>query len=195
MSIKVITAPDSELITVVEAAEFMRIDSYSSETTTISALITAARQWCEEYLGRAIGIQTLEVILDSFPLRGIVLRSPVISVTSVKYLDTSNVQQTLVEDTDYYIAEDSEPGLIKPVSAWPNTLNIADAIRVRYQAGYQAAGDSPLLSAELPSTIKTAMLMLISDMYENREAQVEKVLNANPTVERLLSMYRLEMGI
>jgi hypothetical protein len=38
------------------------------------------------------------------------------------------------------------------------------------------------------------MLMMIADMYANREAQVEKVLTANPTVERLLSMMRLEMG-
>jgi hypothetical protein len=36
--------------------------------------------------------------------------------------------------------------------------------------------------------------MMVADMYTNREAQVEKPLSANPTVERLLSMYRLGMG-
>jgi uncharacterized phiE125 gp8 family phage protein len=194
MSIKIITAP-SEVITAAEAAEFLRIDNVDDEETTINAFIKAARQWCEEYLCRAIGVQTIEVILDSFPSRGIFLRSPVISVTSVKYMDTSNVEQTLVENTDFYVGEDGEPCLIKPVSGWPDTLSIPDAVRVRYEAGYQPSGTSPSESQDLPETIKTAMLMLISDMYENREAQSDKVLNINPTVERLLSMYRLEMGI
>jgi hypothetical protein len=52
-----------------------------------------------------------------------------------------------------------------------------------------------MLSEALPATIKTAMLMYIADLYENREAQVEKPLTANLAVERLLSTYRLEQGI
>lgn len=191
--IKVIIPP-SEVITVEEAAEFMRIDNYASEEATISAFITAARQWCEEYLSRAIGVQTVEEVLEAFPRNGIPLRPPVIEVESVKYLDGSNVEQTLEEDDDYYISDDSEPGMIKPVSAWPSTLNINNAVRVKYTTGYQPEGLSPQQSKDLPATIKTAMLMLVADMYENRTAQVEHVLNANPAVERLLSMYRLEMG-
>jgi uncharacterized phiE125 gp8 family phage protein len=197
MSIKIITPVASELISVAEAAEFLRIDSYSSETTTISAFITAARQWCEEYLGRSIGVQTLELVLERFPSKGIVLPAPLVSITSIKYLDTSNVEQTIAA-ADYYVAEDQDPPTVKHKDgsgAWPSTLNVDDAVRVRFQAGYQAEGDSPLISKELPNTIKIAMLMIIVDLYENRTAQVDYTLSSNPTVERLLSMYRLEMGI
>lgn len=197
MSLKVITAP-SEIITVSEAADFMRVDFPDDEESIISAMITSARQWCEEYLRRAIGVQTLETILPCFPQRGrkeILLRPPVISVTSVKYLDTSGVEQTLVLNTEYRLSIDSDPAEIVPVdNAWPACLDVANAVRVRYQTGYYGGG-SPAESIELPKTIRTAILMQVADLYHNRESQVEKPLSSNPTLERMLSMYRLEMGI
>lgn len=198
MSLKIITPPTTEIVTVDEAVQFMRVDSPSAaEEALIETMITAARKWCEEYLRRAIGVQTLELILDEFPSLGnqaILLRPPVVSVTSVKYIDADGDEQTMVEDVDYYLAKDSEPGEIRPVAYWPYSLNTADAVRVRYQAGY-CADESPILSEILPETIRTAILMQVADLYNNREAQVEKPLSVNQTLERLLSMYRLEMSL
>jgi uncharacterized phiE125 gp8 family phage protein len=188
---KIITAPD-ELITVAEAAEFMRAEFSSSEEDLVESLITAARQWCEEYLGRAIGVQTIELRMGGFPdnAEPIVLRSPIIEVNSVKYLDTNGDEQTM--DADDYLVSDAEPAEIVPVSEWPVAFGSSDSVRVEYDAGYMAG--SPMLSQELPRTIRTAILMMVADMYTNREAQVEKPLSANPTVERLLSQYRLNLG-
>ncbi|MCK5581818.1 MAG: phage gp6-like head-tail connector protein [Candidatus Omnitrophica bacterium] len=197
MSIKIITQPE-EILTVSEVADFLRIDFPDEETTEIQNMITAARLWCEEYLQRSIGIQTLETILGAFPTIGrqeIKLFPPVISVTSVKYLDTNNDEQTLVVGTDFYSSVDSEPGEVVPVSAWPVSLDVANSVRVRYTTGYSDPGNSPLLSTALPSSIRLAMLMQIGDLYENREAQTTHTLTANPTIERLVSVYRLGMGI
>lgn len=201
MSLRVITAPSSEIITVAEAAEFLRLDDNGDspptypDQTTLESFITTARHWCEEYLRRAIGVQTLEIVLNNFPKNGIFLRPPVIGVTSVKYIDTNGSEQTL-SSSDYRVATDNEPAIItlSVNSSWPAILNVPDAVRVRYQAGYTDEGDSPSY-VTLPKTIKTAMLMQIADLYQNRESQTEKQLNANPTLERLLSVYRLEMGI
>jgi uncharacterized phiE125 gp8 family phage protein len=190
--LKVIQQPD-ELITAADAAEFMRAEFSVAEEDLVESLITAARQWCEEYLRRAIGVQTLELRQNGFPADSgpIILRSPIIDVTSVKYLDADGEEVTL--DEDEYITSDAEPAEIVPVSAWPETYSSADSVRVEYEAGY-GDGSSPLVAPVLPKTIRTAILMMVADMYANREAQVEKPLTANPTVERLLSMMRLEMG-
>lgn len=196
MGLKIITNPSSELITADEAAEFMRAEFASHELTTIQTMITAARQWCEEYLCRVIGIQTLEAVLDDFPRVGsqaIILRPPVISLASVKYFDSNGVEQTM-PGADYLATIDSEPGEVRPLGFWPCTQARAGSVRVRYQAGYQN-DDSPLLSKVLPATIRTAILMQTADLYSNRESQVERPLSANLTLERLLSPYRLEMGI
>jgi uncharacterized phiE125 gp8 family phage protein len=191
---KLITEPD-ELITVEEAAEFMRAEFSESEESLIETLITAARQMCEEYLFRRIGVQTVELRDKSFPANNapIILPAPLISVTSIKYLDTNNAEQTL--DEDDYIVSDSSPGLIIPVISWPDTSNSGDSLRVLFVAGYSGTGESPMQSEALPKTIKTAILMQIADMYENREAQLEKPLAANQTLANLLAPYRLEIGI
>lgn len=52
--------------------------------------------------------------------------------------------------------------------------------------------DSPTI---IPSAIKAAALLFIGDLYENREGSSEKVLVANPAVDRLLYPYREEIGI
>jgi uncharacterized phiE125 gp8 family phage protein len=196
VSVKIITPP-TEIITVAEAADFMRVDFPDDESDRIEAMITSARQWCEDYLQRAIGVQTLETILCGFPSAGrkqIHLRPPVISVTSVNYIDNAGAEEELTVDEDYYLSIDSEPAEIIPVTTWPAAMNIANSVKVRYQAGYNDPADSPS-SNPLPSPIRTAMLMQIADLYENRTAQAERPLAVNQTLERMLSMYRLEMGI
>ena len=207
--LKIITDVSAELILVAEAADFLRVDSNGDSPptypnqTTIESLITAARQWTEEYLYRRIGVQTLELTLDGFPTvnqRGITLPSPLINtdpITSFKYLDTEGTEQTMDLDTDYVLAIDSEPAEIRPKDggSWPVAQNTTDSVRIRFQCGYDNSGVSPIVAPTLPKTIRTAVLMMMADMYENREAQVERPLTANPTVERLLSQYRLEMGL
>lgn len=188
--LKVITAPE-EIITVDEAAEFMRIDAPGDEQDTILAMITASRQWCEEYLRRAIGIQTLELTLPCFPKK-ILLRPPFIELISVKYIDTNGDEQELTED-DYILSSNSEPAALTAQGCWPSVQEADDSVTIRFRTGYQAGG-SPFESLEVPSTIKTAILMQTADLYCNRESQVEKPLNVNPTLERLLSTLRLEMG-
>ena len=191
---KLIEEPD-EIITVEDAAEFMRAEFSEAEETLIAVFIKAARKMCEEYLFRRIGVQTVELRDKGFPLGNspIILPAPLISVTSIKYLDTSNVEQTM--DEADYVVSDSAPGQITPVGSWPATFDAGDSLRVEFEAGYCAPGESPVMPEALPETIKVAMLMQVADMYENREAQVEKPLSANQTLVNLLAPYRLEMGI
>lgn len=191
---KLIAAP-SEIITVDEAAKFMRAEFSETEESLIETLITAARQQCEEYLFRRIGVQTVELRAKGFPPGNapIILPSPLISIASIKYLDTNNDEQAL--SVDEYVISDSSPGMIIPINSWPETSGAGDSLRVEFTAGYGAQGESPQLSEVVPQTIKVAMLMQIADMYENREAQSEKPLVANQTLVNLLSPYRLEIGI
>ena len=46
-------------------------------------------------------------------------------------------------------------------------------------------------AVEAPEAVQVAAMMLMSDMYENREAQVPVSLKENKTVERLLWPYRV----
>ncbi len=54
--------------------------------------------------------------------------------------------------------------------------------------------DNPavVLDATAPAApLKSAALLLIADLYENRTSQVERPLHANETFDRLLQPYRV----
>jgi uncharacterized phage protein (predicted DNA packaging) len=46
-----------------------------------------------------------------------------------------------------------------------------------------------------PAPIRVAVLMIVADLYENREAQVDFDIKPNPAVERLLFPYRACLGV
>jgi len=48
-----------------------------------------------------------------------------------------------------------------------------------------------LLNDSAPEPVKSAALLLIGDLYENRSAQTDKKLVINATYERLLNPYRV----
>ena len=44
-----------------------------------------------------------------------------------------------------------------------------------------------------PAPVKAAAMLLVGDLYSNREALVERPLSKNPTCERLLNPYRVQV--
>lgn len=48
----------------------------------------------------------------------------------------------------------------------------------------------------VPASVRAALLLVIGDLYENREGVVVGTIVAvNPTVERLLHFYRVGLGV
>lgn len=51
-------------------------------------------------------------------------------------------------------------------------------------------------SVDVPASVFHALLILVAELYENREQRViGSIVQENPTVERLLHFYRVGMGI
>jgi len=168
MKLDLVTAPTVEPLTATEAKAHLRVD-YSTDDTLIASLIVAAREYVEQITGRALLTQTWDLFLDRFSGREIDIPcSPLISVTSVKYIDTAGSEQTLSTD-DYtvrtYSSHYGEVGLNFDAD-WPSTRRIEDAVYIRFVAGYGAT------SASVPQAIRQAMLMLVGHWYENRESVV-----------------------
>ncbi len=164
-SLNVTTAPTEEPVTVSEIMEHARIDD-PEETPWINSAIGAARQLCETFTKRTFCSTTLRLNLEEFPWFDFVLPRPnLVSVTSIKYLDTSGVQQTL-SSTLYTVDARSTPGRIVPIyqTDWPNYRNFTNSIEVIYVAGYGAA-------TAVPECIKQAIKFTVADWYMNRENQ------------------------
>jgi uncharacterized phiE125 gp8 family phage protein len=169
------TAPTHEPITLEEAKDHLRVDG-TDDDALISDLITAARKRAEKFQRRAFITQTWTVFLDEFPVWIRLPKPPLQSVTSVKYLDTDGVQQTLAS-ADYRVDTKSVPARITPAwnESWPSTRAVTNAVEIEMVVGYGAA-------TVVPEEARAAIKIYLGGLYENREPTKEEM----DSVEALL---------
>lgn len=167
MPLILITAPAAEPISLAEAKLHARVET-TDDDDLISALIAAAREEAEHKTGRALITQTRDLVLDAFPAAEIDLRLPdVQAISSVKYIDPDGVEQTLAASA-YSLDADSTPCWLLPAygTDWPTTLDTANAVRVRFTAGFGATG------ADVPEPIRAWIKVRMASLYAQREAHV-----------------------
>jgi hypothetical protein len=162
----------AEPIISVADAKLRQIDLAGATDDVVAAAIATATTALENYTGRAIGVQTLDwypdetdsdvhrvwrapavVISDGcwrWPISYFDLpRPPLVSVTSIKYLDADHVEQTF-SSADYWVSGVGRTGRItlKSGSSWPTVGAYPDAVVIRFVAGYSVVPE-PLISAVL----------------------------------------------
>lgn len=144
-SVRVITPPATEPVTVAECKIDARVDGDAEDSLFVS-WIAAARQTVEQTARRALITRTLELSLDRFPpARWLPLPyPPLASLVSIRYINSSG-GDALLDAADIIVITDEEPGRIAlaPGAAWPGDLHEFARIRIRYTAGYGTAADVP----------------------------------------------------
>ncbi len=145
-------------------------------------LITAARQQVEKDTNSALPTQTWRLSMDEFYLDEIEFPKPNLqSVTSVKYEDVAGDTQTY-DDGNYTVDTDGVPGRLALVSGaiWPVTYGGINDVAIIFVCGYTT----------VPRALKQAILLLVGDYYNNREAQTDKPLSENLAYQRLVAPYK-----
>lgn len=186
MAYSVVTAAASEPITLTEAKNFLRVDG-SDEEALINALISAAREMCEQYTRRILVTTTIDEYFDGFPNykspqdKDIIYlsRGPVSSITSVKYVDEIGSEAT-VSSSAYVVDTISEPARIASTAGWFATNGIINQVIVRYTVGTDVSS--------IPAPLKQGMLLIISDLYDKRDDRVRKMPTAS---EYLFNPFRI----
>lgn len=164
-ALEVSSAPAAEPLDLGEAKGFCKVD-IDDDNDLFEHWITTARKLIEALLDQACITQTLKLYLDSFPVYEIQLpRSPVASISSVTYVDTSGTTQTL-SASEYQLDAKSLPARLVPVDGyWPATKTYRlNCVTITYIAGYGSSGSS------VPEAIKQAMYQSISTWNVNRES-------------------------
>jgi uncharacterized phiE125 gp8 family phage protein len=167
------TPPAVEPVTLAEAKAHLRVDT-SDDDTYIGTLITAAREWCEQYLDRTLVHTQWVMRFDKFPDSGIepveLPRPPMVAsgtATAVTVTFTQEAGATSTYSTaEYRVDRNATPGAILPIygSTWTPHRQDDNAISVTWWAGYGATGSS------VPAAIRHAILMLVGTWYERRAA-------------------------
>lgn len=165
MSLVLVTAPASEPITLAQAKVQVRVESsVTAEDDHITALIQSAREEAEHELGRALIAQTWDLKIDAFPSVEVELPKPVVSsITSISYVDLDGNTQTIASN-QYTLDSSTMPGFVLPAQDvdWPDTLDCANAVTVRFVAGWANA-------AAVPASIKQWILWRVGVLYKHRD--------------------------
>lgn len=188
MRVFVVTPPEP-VISLSEAKEHLRV-RHGDEDTLIEAYVAAATGHIDGpdgWLGRAIGVQTLEMRLPAFGTCGWIALPyrPAIEMVSVKYVDDAGESTTL--NSDQY---ELSGGMLRP--AWPSSFPAAawrgaagETVQIQWKAGH----------ADLPPAIRAAILLMVGDLYANRETAVvgtvTQSIAMSTTVENLLAPFRV----
>ena len=186
MSIKLITGPSAEPVTLAEVKLALSIDG-TDRDTRITKLIIAAREQAEHETDAAFITQTWELAVDAFPESEFRLpKPPLLSIVSVKYDDPAGVEQTL-SSAKYTFDNYSKPGFIMPAygATWPDTLEGANAVRVRYTAGYGPD------ATYVPERVKEWISVAVGSMLASPDGLVDSRLTAPAYIARLLDGSRV----
>lgn len=182
--------PPAPIVTWDEAKKQLHLDT-EEEKLFVESLVAAATAHLDGpagTLGRCIGPQTLEMIVSSFSSiwtpQGIALPCPpFIEMVSVKHLDATGAEQTVASSV-YYGAGGFL--VLRSGMSWPAHGSYSDAIRIRWRAGYDENKTGPV-----PMPIKQAVLVMVSDLYLNREGSASSADLSTGAARSLLSPYRL----
>lgn len=193
------TAPTEEPITLAEARLHLRVDpDTTTEDALIQGWITSSRIEAERAMGRVLVTQTWTAKYDRFPgysssdpyfpayseLR--LPYPPLISVTSIKYIDPDGVLQTFTA-ASYVVDTSGVQGRVYLAygESWPSIRIEPNAVRVEYVAGY---GDA----SAVPEDVRSWMLLRVGERYEHREGLVVGTIATRlPGLESLVAGDRI----
>jgi uncharacterized phiE125 gp8 family phage protein len=159
---KVITPRTDETVLPLATVRLaLRIDG-TTDDTLLQIWRGAAFRKAEHYTGQSLGAQVRELALDEFPDGAIKLPyGPVNSITSITYIDAAG-DAIVLASNQYTLDTYSNPGWLLPAVDvdWPDTLEVANAVKIRYSAG----------SNTLTEDATLALLMLIGHADAHRNA-------------------------
>lgn len=175
MSLVQTSPPSVEPVTTTNQKDWMRVDG-SDEDTLIGNLAAASRAYIEMSTSRQMITSTWEYKFKAFPTGDIVIPiSPLQSVSSITYVDTASDTQTWSSEL-YTVDTASDVGRVRPIynEDYPDSRGYEQDVVVTFIAGY---GDA---SSDVPDTALTAIKLLASNWFENRESNAAITLKEVP---------------
>lgn len=152
--------------------EHLKVD-YTDEDSLINGYIEAAHNFVEDYTSIAIGVQEFEEYLTADMTENFVYLSmnPIVSISEVVEIDEVTGEEAIL--TDYVSISNALGTRI--------TTDKKKSYKVTYSAGIDLA--------DIPKQMHQAILLVTSDMFENR---VEQVKVKRTSVEYLLNQVSIK---
>lgn len=173
LRLKAVTSPLTQIVTLDEAREHLRIDHDDDDSYVVNLIDTAAA-FIEGPNGAGIALSPRQwrYSLDHLPRLITLDLCPVISVDSITVLGDE------VDPSSYTVDLDSTP--VRIVGSYLPTIVGNGGVKILFTAGYQ----------RVPADLKQAALLLIGHFYQNREATGPNLSEIPFAVSAILNRYR-----
>jgi uncharacterized phiE125 gp8 family phage protein len=185
--------PTTEPVSLAEAQLHLRLDTEGSppshpDDTLVQTLISASRENAEQYTGVSIAQASYKIksFVDKDHIK--LQTFPVTSIESVSYVDedglTETVDASLYEINNFY----------RPSRLYLKGNAFRVELTVKFSAGY-TDGQSPN-TFPTPAGVKAAILLMLGNLYENRETVSSMQSYERPqSATYLLTPHRVNMGL
>ena len=157
-------APTSEPITLSQASDHLRVDS-TDDQSYISDLISVAREYFDGVTGRSSAPTTYVLTAENWEdvFHGLsyaipIYRTPLVSVSSIKYYAASTGTLTTLDPSEYRVITGAEPGRVQLLNSPPAIFDRIDAIQITFIAG----NDCPHAMS------RHGIKMLVANFYDQR---------------------------
>lgn len=208
-----VSNPEIEPVTLAEMKTHLgEFDSVTDRDDDLESLITAAREWAEEYTGRALVDQTWRLTIEqtpdtttdsvSTPARMVGLyiprskseillrRSPILTVDEVVTIDAAGVEAVVEAETyQLRLATSKYPKLVAlNAGSWS-----AEVTQITFRAGYADRLASPQQDATaVPQRYKQAIKLWVEANYDRDTDRMKLLLD---TAECLIKGERVNLSL
>lgn len=164
--IKTVTGPTSEPVTTAELKAYLRLNT-TDEDSLLASYIATARHQFEHLTQRAVISQTLRQWNDSIHHGFRIMRGDVLSISAVKYYNTSGA---LTTDTTFSTDLNVAPVKVFWVTKLTTSTTRTPVAYVDFVAGFST----------VPEDVKTAIKLLAGMYFDQRAAFITDNLKELP---------------
>jgi len=164
VSLKLITHPTAEPITLYDCADRLRVD-VGDDARMISALIKASRQYFESRTGQRVVRQKWRAYFNCFHDAMALAPARVREVDQIQYIDTDGATQTL--STSYYTTDIAGQTVrLAYGQSWPSTRDDYNSVWVDVWSGMYDETSSPISQLDnVPEDVKQAIVLQVSILH------------------------------
>ena len=187
--IQLVTDSDVAPVALTDALRHLR--ALESDVDMVWTYLNAATAAVEDYTGRSLTSKTFRLNAAEWPEARLfeLRRSPLVSITSVKYYAEDDTVLTTMSSAAYRAIAGRLPGLVEFL---PDTDLVAleprsDAVQVDFVAGHG------LKAYAIPAQLRLAVLMLTHHWFDERRVMTDKAATEIPfSLQHLLRAFRVD---
>lgn len=186
---------DALPVSMAEMAQHLKREDTVEDDDYINACLLAAIEYAELFTGRVMIDSTYDFFADSFPTTGSIYlrRAPLLEIVSLTYRDVG-AGSTVLDPAAYGIDYAGSSIYLPAASSWPTTDGAANALTIRFRAGYVDYDTYPPQIGDIPETLKAAIKLYAAELYGNRDNErlVDNSSRVPYGAEMLLRLHRID---